>query len=84
MSEEWREHARCRGMNTSIFVPTIRRGMGAAKNYKEAKKICAMCVVRLHCLEFALTSGHNEFGVYGGRTPKERQVIIQRRKVKQA
>ena len=82
-SEDWREQALCRGMDVSVFVPsTGKRGRPVANEYKRARIICASCRVKASCLDFALTSGFNEFGIFGGLSPKARKVLLRKRKVK--
>lgn len=44
----------------------------------EAKRICADCDVREQCLEWALAN-HEQFGIYGGTTPKERRRLVKER-----
>jgi hypothetical protein len=38
---------------------------------KRAQAICNLCPVRMYCLEWGLTR-HEEFGVWGGTTPRQR------------
>ncbi len=54
----WQDHANCRGADPDLFFPP--RG---ASNRK-AKAMCAACVVRAECLEFAITEGER-FGLWG-------------------
>jgi WhiB family redox-sensing transcriptional regulator len=70
---EWRDHAACRGQNMlRLFYP------GQGEPTREAKQVCAGCVVRLNCLEHAMD--HPErFGVWGGLSEQERRVIRIRR-----
>ena len=63
----WFQEANCKGQ-TDIMFP---------ENYSDrlvvsaAKAICASCLVRKECLDFAIDN--NElFGIYGGKTPRER------------
>lgn len=82
MSEEWREDAECRGMTVTIFVPAkAQRGRPVNSDYSTAKAVCAVCKVKQKCLDFALNSGFNEFGMYGGMTPKQRQRLLRERRV---
>lgn len=77
-ANKWREKARCRGLNPTIFHP--------ATNYKSnhsevnaAKDICFYCVVRIDCLEFAIKTNQRD-GIWGGHTYAERMRI--KRKMK--
>jgi WhiB family redox-sensing transcriptional regulator len=59
VSDEWREHAACKGLPTDWWFP--ERGDTAAA----AKAICAACPVREPCLQYAVV--HDvRVGVWGG------------------
>lgn len=49
---------------------------GAAQ--RDARSVCAACVVRLECLADALDS-RADFGVWGGMTERERRALLRRR-----
>jgi WhiB family redox-sensing transcriptional regulator len=40
-----------------------------------AREICHTCPVRLECLQFALNSENDNWGIFGGLYPYERQKI---------
>jgi WhiB family redox-sensing transcriptional regulator len=62
----WQARGNCLGLDPDLFFP--ERGESAA----EAKAVCASCMVRTECLEFALE--HKErFGVWGGLSEYERR-----------
>lgn len=67
----WSNVANCIGVDPNLFYP--ERG---ASN-KLAKAICQECVVREDCLEYALA--HENFGVWGGKTERERRGIRKQR-----
>ena len=67
----WRDHAACHGL-TRLFFPEL----GDSAN--EAKKVCAGCVVRRQCLDYALTEGIDE-GIWGGMNRRSRQNERRRR-----
>lgn len=69
----WRQHGACNGLDPSIFFPD------SEESSDEAKSICAECMVRLSCLEHALTLREKD-GVWGGTTEKERRRIIRQRR----
>lgn len=69
----WREHAKCRGLDPELFFP--QRGESTA----EAKAICAVCPVRVQCLEYALLNDERQ-GIYGETTGRDRRRIRRRRK----
>jgi len=48
---------------------------------EEAKETCKMCPERLECLDFAMRA-HPVFGVWGGMTEEDRDVIAIRRRRK--
>lgn len=75
---DWQAKARCAGVDEQVFFPDL--GGGAGRLYQIAKGICAECVVRAQCLEFAMKiersgSGEGRYGIYGGLTPRERMAL---------
>lgn len=52
----------------------------AGDDVAEAKGVCGRCPVREACLEWALTTGQNPDGVWGGLTQDERARVIRRRR----
>jgi len=73
MNLSWRQKGACRGLNPAIFYPA------SEDEAAEAKAICATCVVRETCLEYAL-GNHEHDGVWGGATEKERRRMIRQRR----
>lgn len=73
---DWMDHAECVGQTELFFKET--RGYSGAQ-YQVAKDICAGCKVRVQCLEFAMDNDM-QYGVWGGKTPAERNKILARRK----
>lgn len=73
MKQTWRQHAACRGLDPTIFYPTIDDESDAAK------EVCAQCPVREACLEHALGVREKD-GVWGGRNERERRRIIRQRR----
>jgi len=59
-------HAACADLPADLFHP--ERG----ESTKEAKAVCATCLVRLECLEWAVTRPE-KFGIWGGRSERERR-----------
>ena len=43
-------------------------------NVKQLKSICGTCPVNIECLTFAINE-HLEYGIWGGKTPRERAAI---------
>ena len=69
----WRDEAACKGLDTGIFFPVTDAEAGAAK------LICAGCLARHECLEWALAT-RQEDGVWGGLTDTERRRLRRRRR----
>lgn len=63
----WMEGARCTETDPEIFFPL--KGESA----KPAKKICLSCEQRVVCLEWAVATDQDEFGVLGGKTAQQRR-----------
>ena len=63
----------CRGMDPEVFFPD--RGESLAP----AKAICADCIVRDECLEYALDN-RERFGVWGGTSERERRRLRRARR----
>lgn len=68
--DDWRQHARCRGIDTAVFFPC--RG----EDVSEAKAICAQCPVREPCLADGM---RERFGIRGGLSERERRTLRRKR-----
>ena len=65
---DWITQSACRDQDPdALFV------QGAAQN--RAKQVCGGCVVRVECLADALDN-RIEFGVWGGKTERERRALL--------
>ncbi|MEQ1700368.1 MAG: WhiB family transcriptional regulator [Ilumatobacteraceae bacterium] len=64
----WQRDPLCREYPDVPFFPS--QGQEAT----EARAICARCIVRVECLNFALAEDLSH-GVFGGMTPAERRRI---------
>lgn len=64
---DWSEAA-CKGESLSLFFSHN------AKRIEEAKAFCAVCPIRLQCLNWALD--REEHGVWGGLSLRERLQLI--------
>ncbi len=74
----WRSAGACLSADPDLFFPISEMGP-ADQQIARAKVICAGCVVRQECLDFALT--HNQtHGVWGGTTAEERQRARRRKR----
>jgi WhiB family redox-sensing transcriptional regulator len=66
---DWQLRAACaEGVDPEIFFP--ERGQSANR----ARAICATCMVREACLEYALAN-REEYGIFGGTSAKERRKL---------
>ena len=95
-ASDWRQQAKCRGMDTAIFFPAKELGgPGAHRMYDQAKAVCAECPVQVECLEDQLaweaivdpehgspvTGRRRIAGYFGGKTPKERTELHRERRL---
>jgi WhiB family redox-sensing transcriptional regulator len=64
----WMDRANCLGCDPELFFP--ERG----ESVVEAKAVCAGCVVRADCLDFALATGE-KVGIWGGLSERERRRV---------
>ena len=69
-TQSWAAQAKCRGTGDDLFV--------APPEQKQVRMICEDCPVRIACLAEALDAGM-EWGVWGGKTERERRQILRRR-----
>ena len=79
-TSDWRIRAACRGLDVNIFFPGVGPGGGSgnqsAHDTRLAKSICAGCIVRKECLDYALGfSEHYLLGIWGGKSEKERRIL---------
>jgi hypothetical protein len=72
-AEPWMADAICAQTDPEVFYP--ERGESIA----DAKRVCLGCPVRETCLEWALER-KERFGVFGGKSERERRKIEQQRK----
>ena len=72
--QAWQEEAACKGMpdGDAVFFPTPVQGKNSRYAYAAARLVCNPCPVRRECLAYALAEPEY-FGMWGGRTPQERQ-----------
>jgi len=65
MIYDWRDDAACKGKPLDWFYPLTN------ESNEEAMAICDDCPVRQECLDYGVK--HEEFGIWGGMTAKDRQ-----------
>ncbi|MFE2912866.1 WhiB family transcriptional regulator [Kitasatospora indigofera] len=81
--ERWQDHAACLDIDPRLFFPDGEVGSAAKALYRDAVRICAGCPVIKQCLRTALaaegaTPSKSRSGVFGGKTPAERDAIYRR------
>lgn len=74
---DWRARAACRGMGPTLFYADGKEDQWVAP---AARRVCAGCPVADECLDAALAQ-REEFGVWAGTTPRQRQIIRRRRQL---
>lgn len=91
--KDWREKAKCAGVNTEIFYPVLRDEEGepvfdeeeefiddySEDGTEEARSYCVQCPVIFECLKANLNEEH---GVFGDTVPSERRALIRKAKKK--
>lgn len=71
----WASEKACADVGIDIFFP----GDGeAVQNYAIGRLICERCPVQMECLSHALDT-REEYGMWGGFTPQERDRMLSRR-----
>ena len=74
-SWDWQIEAVCRGQDSEMFFSPSGEGRTARRRREDrAKQVCAGCGVLDACKRFALAA-NEPFGVWGGTTARERQVL---------
>ena len=72
---DWMERGACVGGDINRFFPEP----GDSQNViSAAKRICAVCPVKVECLEYALEYDGMP-GIWGGKTQRERKRIFSER-----
>lgn len=69
----WVGDATCRAADPELFFPISATGP-AARQAAVAKRVCAVCPVAAHCLDWALAHDVPD-GIWGGHTPAERAAL---------
>jgi len=69
---DWWRSAACRTSDPELFFPVSSVGPGHDET-AAAKEVCASCLVRRQCLQFALAT-RQAHGVWGGTTEEERRL----------
>lgn len=76
----WQADAACRGADASLFFAPGYFERRREKEAREAraKAICAVCLVRESCLQYALRT-RDPHGVWGGMNELERRRLLRQR-----
>src|SRR3954468_23483912 len=75
---DWQIRGACRGMDSAAFFhPEGERGPARSGREAQAKQICASCPVLAQCRAHSLAV-HEPYGVWGGLSEFERDVIVRR------
>lgn len=69
-SAGWRAAGACASADPDLFFPVSSSGR-AVVQIEEARRVCASCLVRRQCLDFAMKTVEAE-GIWGGTTADER------------
>lgn len=81
---EWMLDAACLGVDATVMFPEGIRGQTRSYNDASApaKALCARCLVRAECLEYALAwpETSDRHGIFGGLNPNERRRERHRRR----
>lgn len=81
----WFDQAECKDLGEEgkrIFFPEIERGQTSPRVWDEARAYCGRCVVSEKCLEYQMefeTLTARRDGMFGGLTPKERDLLADKR-----
>ena len=62
-NSDWYGQAACKGLSLEYFFDAHQVTVG--------RRICAMCPVRVPCLQFSINTAVTD-GIWGGLTPQER------------
>lgn len=73
-AKPWADRANCLDINPDLMFPNTTTQLA------EGKKVCAGCVVRTECLEYALVN-NEKFGLWGGTSERERARIQRSRRI---
>jgi WhiB family redox-sensing transcriptional regulator len=74
----WFRRAACHALPTELFFPAGELDDQAVEQAEEAKAVCAVCPVRVACLEFAIAT-NQPYGIWGGANTSERRSLRRRR-----
>jgi phage-related protein len=64
---KWVDKAACKGVDVSLFFPEDGQNIS-----KEIREMCSGCPVKMSCYIYAEQNHLDNFGVFGGYSPKQR------------
>jgi WhiB family redox-sensing transcriptional regulator len=78
--DQWQGKAACRGPQSAAFFPPAypERKDERVTREARAKSICAGCIVREECLDYAIRI-REPHGIWGGLNEVERKQLMDRR-----
>lgn len=68
--DDWMEAGACKGLTHLFFPPAAERPQARARRELAARSVCADCIVRTTCRDFA--RDRHEYGFWGGESEDER------------
>jgi WhiB family transcriptional regulator, redox-sensing transcriptional regulator len=76
----WQWRAACRGEDSALFFAPnhLETKEERAARDRRAKAICAVCPVRMECLEYSVRT-REPHGIWGGLNEMERRRLIRER-----
>ena len=69
----------CATVDPELFFP--EKGGGQGREFKMVRAVCRRCDLIDQCLDWAIK--HNEYGIWGGTSERERRVIRRKRGITQ-
>ena len=77
VGEAWQHRAACKGPQSAAFFPPAQTERKEEREAREewAKSICAVCPVRLPCLDYAIEI-REPHGIWGGLNEVERKQLM--------
>jgi WhiB family redox-sensing transcriptional regulator len=70
----WKSMAACGSADPDLFFP-VSASASNPSQVAEAKAVCARCLVRRECLDFAVRT-RQMHGIWGGMTEEERYPVV--------
>jgi WhiB family redox-sensing transcriptional regulator len=74
VDEQWKPMGACGSAEPDLFFPVSAAASNPVQ-VAEAKVVCARCVVRRECLDFAIAT-RQMHGIWGGLTEEERYPAV--------